>query len=108
MRGFIRASPATAQPHQHRLDMAIRLNQFIEEVLQKNSTPTIEKLLEEWIYLLACKESIKAQDSLSLLEMEQLIALLGKSHNPIFKIDLSKFFGSRIINAFAKEGIIIV
>jgi DNA mismatch repair protein MutL len=58
------------------------LRQFIEEVLQKNSTPTIEKLLEEWIYLLACKESIKAQDSLSFLEMEQLIALLGKSHNP--------------------------
>ena len=58
------------------------LRQFIEGVLQKNSTPTIEKLLEEWIYLLACKESIKAQDSLSLLEMEQLIALLGKSHNP--------------------------
>ena len=58
------------------------LRQFIEEVLQKNSTPTIEKLLEEWIYLLACKESIKAQDTLSLLEMEQLIALLGKSHYP--------------------------
>ena len=58
------------------------LRQFIEEVLQKNSTPTIEKLLEEWIYLLACKESIKAQDSLSLLEMEQLIALLSQSQNP--------------------------
>jgi len=58
------------------------LRQFIEEVLQKNSTPTIEKLLEEWIYLLACKESIKGQDSLSLLEMEQVIALLGKTHNP--------------------------
>jgi len=58
------------------------LRQFIEEVLQKNFTPTIEKLLEEWIYLLACKESIKAQDSLSLLEMEQLIARLGQSLNP--------------------------
>ncbi|HBP63218.1 MAG TPA: DNA mismatch repair endonuclease MutL [Desulfosporosinus sp.] len=58
------------------------LRQFIEEVLQKNFTPTIEKLLEEWIYMLACKESIKAQDSLSLLEMEQLIAHLGKSKNP--------------------------
>ncbi|MDR3601224.1 MAG: DNA mismatch repair endonuclease MutL [Desulfosporosinus sp.] len=58
------------------------LRQFIEEVLQKNSTPSFDKLLEEWIYLLACKESIKAQDSLSLLEMEQLIAQLGKTHNP--------------------------
>ena len=58
------------------------LRQFIEEVLQKNSTPSFEKLLEEWIYLLACKESIKAQDSLSLLEMEQLISQLGQTHNP--------------------------
>jgi len=58
------------------------LRQFIEEVLQKNSTPSFDKLLEEWIYLLACKESIKAQDSLSLLEMEQLIARLGQTHNP--------------------------
>lgn len=58
------------------------LRQFIEEVIQKNSTPSSEKLLEEWIYLLACKESIKAQDSLSLLEMEQLIAQLGQTHNP--------------------------
>jgi len=58
------------------------LRQFIEQVLQKNTTPTIEKLLEEWIYLLACKESIKAQDSLTLLGMEQLIALLGRTQNP--------------------------
>lgn len=58
------------------------LRRFIEEVLQRNSTPTIDKLLEEWIYLLACKESIKAQDSLSRLEMEQLIALLGRTQNP--------------------------
>ncbi|EGW40264.1 DNA mismatch repair endonuclease MutL [Desulfosporosinus sp. OT] len=58
------------------------LRQFIEEVLQKNSTPSFDKLLEEWIHMLACKESIKAQDSLSLLEMEQLIAQLGKTDNP--------------------------
>jgi len=58
------------------------LRQFIEEVLQKNSSPSFDKLVEEWIYLLACKESIKAQDSLSLLEMEQLIARLGQTHNP--------------------------
>jgi len=58
------------------------LRQFIEEVLQKNSAPTIENLLEEWIYLLACKESIKGQESLSLLEMEQLIAQLNQTHNP--------------------------
>ncbi|MDP4125956.1 MAG: DNA mismatch repair endonuclease MutL [Bacillota bacterium] len=58
------------------------LRQFIEEVIRKNLTPSSDKLLEEWIYLMACKESIKAQDSLSLLEMEQLIAQLGQTQNP--------------------------
>ena len=58
------------------------LRQFIEEVLLKNSAPSFDKLIEEWIYLLACKESIKAQDSLSLLEMEQLLARLGRTQNP--------------------------
>lgn len=58
------------------------LRQFIEEVLQKNSAPSFEKLVEEWIYMLACRESIKAQDPLSLLEMEQFIAQLGKTENP--------------------------
>lgn len=58
------------------------LRQFIEEVLMKNSPPTFDKILEEWIYLLACKESIKAQDSLSLLEMEQLISSLNRTQNP--------------------------
>jgi len=58
------------------------LRQFIEEILQKNSSPSLDKLLQEWIYLLACKESIKAQDTLSLLEMEQLIAQLNQTENP--------------------------
>ncbi len=58
------------------------LRQFIEQVLLKNYTPRIEQLLEEWIYLLACHESIKAHDKLSLLEMEQLIAQLSQTENP--------------------------
>lgn len=58
------------------------LRQFIENVLMKNSPPTFDKILEEWIYMLACKESIKAQDSLSLPEMEQLIASLSRTENP--------------------------
>jgi len=58
------------------------LREFIEEVLLRNTAPNLNKLLEEWIYLLACKESIKAQDSLSLLEMEQLIARLYQTQNP--------------------------
>jgi len=58
------------------------LRQFIEEVLLKNSPPTFDKIIEEWIYMLACKESIKANDSLNLLEMEQLIASLSSTQNP--------------------------
>ncbi|SDH13076.1 DNA mismatch repair endonuclease MutL [Desulfosporosinus hippei] len=58
------------------------LRQFIENVLMKDSPPTFDKILEEWIYMLACKESIKAQDSLSLPEMEQLIASLSRTENP--------------------------
>lgn len=58
------------------------LRQFIEEILQKNLTPSIDKLLEEWIHMLACRESIKAQDTLSVLEMEQLIARLNQTQNP--------------------------
>ncbi|HWQ42988.1 MAG TPA: DNA mismatch repair endonuclease MutL [Desulfosporosinus sp.] len=58
------------------------LRQFIEEILQKNSTPSLDQLLEEWVHMLACRESIKAQDTLSLLEMEQLIARLNQTQNP--------------------------
>lgn len=58
------------------------LRQFLEEVLQKNATPSYDHLLKEWIYLLACKESIKAKDSLALLEMEQLMARLNQTENP--------------------------
>lgn len=69
------AQTGTYQPDQ-------LLREFIEEVLLKNTAPNLDKLLEEWIYLLACKESIKAQDTLSLLEIEQLIAQLNQTQNP--------------------------
>ncbi|WP_088189109.1 DNA mismatch repair endonuclease MutL [Desulfosporosinus sp. FKA] len=58
------------------------LRQFLEEVLLKNASPSYDQLLKEWIYLLACKESIRAKDSLSLLEMEQLISRLSQTENP--------------------------
>jgi len=58
------------------------LRQFIDQVLRQNKTPTLDQLLEEWIYLLACKESIKAKDKLSILEMEQLISRLAQTENP--------------------------
>lgn len=58
------------------------LRQFIAEVLQQKTPPEFDRLLEEWIYLLACKNSIKAKEQLSLPEMEQLLAQLNKTENP--------------------------
>jgi len=58
------------------------LRQFIDQVLRQGQNPSWDQLLEEWIYLLACKESIKAKQHLSLLEMEQLVARLGQTENP--------------------------
>lgn len=75
---LLRSVPALTEPYQ--ADKLLR--QFIDEVLQKNSTPSFDYLLEEWIYLLACKQSIKAQATLSILEMEQLISQLSKTQNP--------------------------
>jgi DNA mismatch repair protein MutL len=58
------------------------LREFLDQVLIKTHTPEIEQLLEEWIYLLACHESIKAKDNLSMVEMEQLISRLNQTENP--------------------------
>jgi DNA mismatch repair protein MutL len=58
------------------------LRKFLDQVLIKTHTPEIEQLLEEWIYLLACHESIKAKDNLSIMEMEQLISRLSQTENP--------------------------
>lgn len=58
------------------------LREFLGQVLAHQIPPTLDKLLEEWIYLLACKESIKAKENLNLLEMEQLILQLSKTQNP--------------------------
>lgn len=58
------------------------LHQFIAHVLQKNFVPTFDTMIEEWIYLAACRESIKARESLSLLEMEQLLSRLFQVENP--------------------------
>ncbi|MDD2233508.1 MAG: DNA mismatch repair endonuclease MutL [Desulfitobacteriaceae bacterium] len=58
------------------------LREFLEQILMKNHIPEIEQLLEEWIYLLACHESIKAKDNLSIVEMEQLISRLSQTGNP--------------------------
>ncbi|NMA68815.1 MAG: DNA mismatch repair endonuclease MutL [Desulfitobacterium sp.] len=58
------------------------LREFLDHVLTNQIPPRMEELLEEWIYLLACKDSIKAKDNLNPLEMEQLIFQLSKTNNP--------------------------
>lgn len=58
------------------------LRQFLEEVVFKQNQPTFDELLREWIYMLACKESIKAKEKLSLLEMQELFVQLSKTENP--------------------------
>lgn len=75
---LLRGIPAYSGPYQGEE----LLRNFLDQVLQKQTPPTFDQLLEEWIYLLACKESIKAKEVLSLLEMEQLILQLSKTENP--------------------------
>ncbi len=75
---LLRGIPAYSGPYQGEK----LLRDFLDQVLLKQIPPTFDQLLEEWIYMLACKESIKAKDSLSLLEMEQLIVQLSKTDNP--------------------------
>lgn len=58
------------------------LRQFLEEVVFKQNQPTFDELLREWIYMLACKESIKAKETLSQLEMQELLVQLSKTENP--------------------------
>jgi DNA mismatch repair protein MutL len=59
------------------------LHKFIDTILSDHTPPAKEKLLEEWIYLLACHQSIRAKETLSLLEMEQLIEQLRRTENPL-------------------------
>jgi DNA mismatch repair protein MutL len=58
------------------------LHQFLDNVLNTNQIITLEKMVEKWIYILACHQSMKAKQSLSLLEMEQLIEKLRQTKNP--------------------------
>lgn len=75
---LLRGIPAYSGPYQGEK----LLRDFLDQVLLKQIPPTFDQLLEEWIYMLACKESIKAKVALSLLEMEQLIVQLSKTENP--------------------------
>jgi DNA mismatch repair protein MutL len=58
------------------------LREFIEKVLLQCRIPGKEDLLAKWICLVACHESIRAKDTVSLPEMEQLLRQLGQTENP--------------------------
>lgn len=75
---LLRGIPAYSGPYKGET----LLRDFLDQVMLNQIPPTMDQLLEEWIYLLACKESIKAKESLSLFEMEQLILQLSKTDNP--------------------------
>lgn len=55
---------------------------FLDEILTNPMPPTREKLLEEWIFMLACRSAIKGNERLSIQEMDELIQQLGTTVNP--------------------------
>ena len=57
---------------------------FIDEIVNNPSVPSLDKLIERWVFVLACRSSIKANSRLSHSEMEELIMNLGQADNPYF------------------------
>ncbi|MFA6808476.1 MAG: DNA mismatch repair endonuclease MutL [Eubacteriales bacterium] len=60
----------------------VLFKKFIDSILENNIVPELEDMLEKWITMLACRESIKGHEKLSLMEMEELIYSLSKCNNP--------------------------
>jgi DNA mismatch repair protein MutL len=59
------------------------LHRFLDAILTGPAPPTKEKLMEEWIYLIACHQSVRAKETLTLPEMEELLARLSRTANPL-------------------------
>lgn len=55
---------------------------FIDERLSTSFPPTQAKLLEDWIFILACRSAIKGKERLSIQEMDELLQQLGNTVNP--------------------------
>jgi len=55
---------------------------FIDTVLSKPETPSLSELLERWIFLMACRGSVKASNALNLTEMGALLLRLAETQNP--------------------------
>jgi DNA mismatch repair protein MutL len=63
-------------------DPHLLLCRFLDEVREYGAAPLKEALLERWVFLVACRYAIKAEESLSLAAMSELLAALGKTENP--------------------------
>jgi len=75
---FLRAVPVT----NNLAEQGKLFRKFLDEILIKSFSPTQERLLEKWIYMLACRSAIKGNERLSNQEMEELIQRLGNRPNP--------------------------
>lgn len=72
-----------AVPHHSGIDSPERLlRDFLGRVIDENIPAEFDQLLSGWIYTVACKASIKAEENLSTLEMEQLLGQLAQTDNP--------------------------
>lgn len=55
---------------------------FLDEILNTSYSPSREKMMEEWIYMMACRSAVKGKERLVIQEMDEIIQTLGKSENP--------------------------
>jgi DNA mismatch repair ATPase MutL len=64
------------------LDAEEYFHRFLDAVLTGGAVPGLPDLMEKWIFVLACRNSVKAADTLSLAEMGELLRRLGQVRNP--------------------------
>lgn len=67
--------------HLHDVGKVFRL--FLDQMLSQNVPPARDRLLEEWVFMVACRTSIKGNDRLTLTEMDALIERLANTENPL-------------------------
>ncbi|MCL1917087.1 MAG: DNA mismatch repair endonuclease MutL [Peptococcaceae bacterium] len=64
------------------MDAEEYFHRFLDAVLTTAAVPSLPDLMEKWIFVLACRNSIKGSDTLSLAEMGELLHRLGQVRNP--------------------------
>ncbi|MDR0434033.1 MAG: DNA mismatch repair endonuclease MutL [Gracilibacteraceae bacterium] len=75
---LLRAAPCTG-PYASPTEV---FHRFLAETLSGGAPPAAERLLERWVFLTACRGSVKAAEPLALPAMEELLHLLGQTENP--------------------------